>query len=276
VPQCIFGDGDLGTTYVSGRYSLLELAKEFHPCLFEERVCALKWLNLGVLCLLLNYGRFLVHLFQSFLRRREIQVSQPLPQPYLHSSSRTASTSNTPWSSWLPFTLQWYYLILPISISLCLGSVLVYLTLYSTRHHGIGPDDGSSAILFGWRFTPTLCAILYAQMTVILFEDVKRTEPFARLAKAPPGGASAYGTLLQTPRAWWSIFFDVCFRRKRVGKTSWALICTACVNVIALLVISLLSSALLTSEEILIPRSMDFTRIVPKANLQVPAPTRDT
>jgi hypothetical protein len=161
-------------------------------------------------------------------------------------------------------------LILPISISLCLGSVLVYLTLYSTQHHGIGPDDGSSAILFGWRFTPTLCAILYAQMTVILFEDVKRTEPFARLAKAPPGGASAYGTLLQAPRAWWSIFFDVCFRRKRVGKTSWALICTACVNVIALLVISPLSSALLTSEEVLIPRTFDFTRVVPRANTQIP------
>lgn len=43
-------------------------------------------------------------------------------------------------------------------------------------------------VLFGWRFTPTLIAVLYAQMTVILFEDVKRTEPFARLAKASVEG----------------------------------------------------------------------------------------
>ncbi|KAF2035152.1 hypothetical protein EK21DRAFT_84780 [Setomelanomma holmii] len=80
---------------------------------------------------------------------------------------------------------------------------------HATPSSHIGADDGSSAILFGWRFTPTLIAVLYAQMTVILFEDVKRTEPFARLANAPAGGANAYGTLLQTPRAWWSIFIDV-------------------------------------------------------------------
>jgi hypothetical protein len=160
---------------------------------------------------------------------------------------------------------------------LCFGSILVYLSIYSKQNHGIGQDDGSSAILFGWRFTPTLIAVLYAQMTVILFEDVKRTEPFTRLAKAPAGGTSAYGTLLQTPRAWWSIFIDVCFRRKKLGHTSWSLICAALINVITLLVISPLSSALLTSEEVLIPKSIDFSRIVPKSNTQIPmTPTRET
>jgi len=153
----------------------------------------------------------------------------------------------------------------------------VYLSIYSKRNHGIGTDNGSSEILFGWRFTPTLIAVLYAQMTVILFEDVKRTEPFARLARAPTGGAGAYGTLLQTPRAWWSIFFDFCFRRKRVGRTSWSLICSALINVIALLAISPLSSALLTSEEILIPKTVEFAKTTPKANTQIPmVPTRDT
>lgn len=108
-------------------------------------------------------------------------------------------------------------------------------------------------------------------MTVILFEDVKRTEPFARLAKAPKEGTSAYGTILQTPRAWWSIFMDTCFRRKSMGKTSWSLVCAAFVNVIALLAISPLSSALLTSEEIRVPKPTEFNRLGPKNGTQLPA-----
>ncbi|KAH7382515.1 hypothetical protein DE146DRAFT_792925 [Phaeosphaeria sp. MPI-PUGE-AT-0046c] len=210
---------------------------------------------------------------------------QPLPNTFAPVSSQTqtsntsngAQSSNSRKGSWLPFTLQWYYMIVPTIISLCLGSVLVYLTIHSKINHGIGADNGSSAILFGWRFTPTLIAVLFTQMTVILFEDVKRSEPFTRLATAPVGGASAYGTVLQTPRAWWSIFIDVCFRRKRIGHTSWSLICAAFINVIALLVISPLSSALLTSEEVLVPRSVEFSRIVPRADIQIPmVPTRET
>jgi hypothetical protein len=141
---------------------------------------------------------------------------------------------------------------------------------YSQSHHGLGSDDGSSAILFGWRFTPTLLAVLYTQLTVILFEDVKRTEPFARLAKASAAGASAYGTVLQTPRSWWSIFSDALFRRKLVGKTSWCLICATFINTLALLAISPLSSALLTSEEVVIARPQDFHVIAPNAGAQLP------
>ncbi|RAR01866.1 hypothetical protein DDE82_006204 [Stemphylium lycopersici] len=112
---------------------------------------------------------------------------------------------------------------------------------------------------------------------IILFEDVKRTEPFARLAKAPKEGTSAYGTILQTPRAWWSIFMDTCFRRKVMGKTSWSLICAAIVNILSLLAISPLSSALLSSEEIRIPRPTEFTRLVPRNNTRLPAlANRDT
>jgi hypothetical protein len=114
-------------------------------------------------------------------------------------------------------------------------------------------------------------------MTVILFENLKRTEPFARLASAPVGGASAYGTILQTPRAWWAIFIDVCFRRKRVGTTTWSLVCAAVVNVIALIAISPLSSALFTSEEVLVPKRVDFERIIPRTNTSLQAdPTRET
>jgi hypothetical protein len=54
-------------------------------------------------------------------------------------------------------------------------------------------------------------------------------------------------------------------------------VCAAVINMIALLVISPLSSALLTSEEVRVPKSVEFTRVVPRANIQIPmVPTRDT
>jgi len=82
-------------------------------------------------------------------------------------------------TSWLPFTLRWYYLVVLANLGLILGSLIVWLSCQSRKNHGLGDNDGSSMILFGWRFTPTLIAVLYAQMTVILFEDVKRTGPIS-------------------------------------------------------------------------------------------------
>lgn len=104
--------------------------------------------------------------------------------------------------------------------SLSLGIAALILLWYSQNHNGLGVNDGSSAIPFGWRFTPTLFAVLYTQMIAIFFEDVKRTEPSVRLAKASLEGVSAFGTILQTPRAWWAILGDVVIRRNLVGKTS--------------------------------------------------------
>ncbi|KAF1960511.1 hypothetical protein CC80DRAFT_532175 [Byssothecium circinans] len=202
------------------------------------------------------------------------QVQPGDQAPVVQSNPSTHQTFRT---DWLPFTLRWYFLLIPISASLAFSIALSVLCWYSGRNYGLGKDDGSSSILFGWRFTPTLVAVLYTQTTVILFEDVKRTEPFARLAGAPSGGASAYGTLLQTPKAWWAILIDLTFKRKNVGKTSWALICGTIVYVLALLAVSPLSSALLTSEEVVVPRTVPFKRLALKANTQYPLnPTRET
>lgn len=171
--------------------------------------------------------------------------------------------------SWLPSTLRWYFLLIPAITSLVFGIALALLVWYSQRNNGIGADNGTSIILFGWRFTPTLFAVLYTQMTVILFEDAKRTEPFARLARAPVEGAPAYGTVLQTPRAWWSIFGDVVFKRKKLGRTSWCLLLTALINTLALIAISPLSSALLTSEEVSVFRPVEFSRVATKDGAQL-------
>ena len=70
---------------------------------------------------------------------------------------------------------------------------------------------------------------------------------------------------------------DICFYRRRIGRTSWSLVCAALVNLIALLAVSPLSSALLTSEEVIIPGPTEFTRLVPKNATQLPTTaTRDT
>lgn len=171
---------------------------------------------------------------------------------------------------WIPFTFRWYFLLIPTLLSVSFGIIIVLLVRSSGHNHGLGGDDGSSAILFGWRFTPTLLAVLYTQLTVILFEDAKRTEPHARLTKAPVTGASAYGTVLQTPRAWWAILMDVVVRRNVIGRTSWCLACAALVNVFAVLFISPLSSALLTSEEVSIPTPMEFFRMTTKDKVRLP------
>ncbi|CAO2652775.1 Nn.00g021860.m01.CDS01 [Neocucurbitaria sp. VM-36] len=204
-----------------------------------------------------------------------ITPNSPTPHPANVTLTQAPITppfksSNGQNGSWLPFTFRWYFLLLPLVLSLTFGIVIIILIWYSQKNHGLGADDGSSAILFGWRFTPTLLAVLYTQLTVIIFDDAKRTEPFARLAKGPAEGASAHGTVLQTPRAWWSIFMDALFKRKVVGKTSWCLICSAFINVLALLAISPLSSALLSSEEVLISEVSSFTRVVPRDGIELP------
>jgi hypothetical protein len=168
-------------------------------------------------------------------------------------------------------------MLLPISLTLILGTCLICLLIYSRKHNGLGKDDGSSTVLFAWRFAPTLIAVLYTQITVIVFEDVKRTEPFARLAKAPSIGARAYGTILQTPKSWWGISYDVIFKRKKMGKTGWSLVCALLVHIMALLAISPLSSALLASEEVVVLKAVEFTRFSPAGNIQMPMnATRET
>ncbi|KAF2117412.1 hypothetical protein BDV96DRAFT_644835 [Lophiotrema nucula] len=226
-------------------------------------------------------------------------ISQPTISPILTNGNGNLSTSNTihvpppsttasqassmtalPMSpkyggitkrNWMPFTLRWQFLLLPMAFAFLLCIILALLVWYSHQHYGLGVDNGSSAVLFGWRFTPTLIAVLYAQITVIIFEDVKRTEPFARMAKPPPGGASAEETVLETSKPWWTTLYNELFRKKKGHKRSWALICSAIINIIAILVISPLSSALLVSDEIVIPKSMPFTRMIPKAQLSLKA-----
>lgn len=175
---------------------------------------------------------------------------------------------STIWSKdWIPYTFTHPFLGVTtvVALTLCLVSFLLWWR--SSINYGLGPDDGSSALLFGWRYSPTLIAVIYVQMTTVLLQDVKRTEPYARLAR--PGGADASCSILKAPGAWWTALYDG-FAKKKNGGRSPTLICASIVNIIGFLAISSLSSAFLFSEEVVVPKSMDFFSLAPVAGSPLP------
>jgi hypothetical protein len=101
----------------------------------------------------------------------------------------------------------------------------------------------------------------------MLFDDVKRTEPFARLAR--PEGADASSSVLHSPGPWWTSLYDG-FAKKKNGSRSSVLICAALVNILGSLAISSLSSAYLYSEDMVVPQSVDFFRLAPQAGSSLP------
>jgi hypothetical protein len=115
--------------------------------------------------------------------------------------------------------------------------------------------------MVGWKFVPTLLAVAYTQLLRMLFIDLERTEPLNRLDVSATAGASAWETILRTPQSWWNIL--LCLPKKRQIKHSWALTLACTFHVISILAISSLSSLLLSSEEIQLPRNTEFSRIVP-------------
>lgn len=162
--------------------------------------------------------------------------------------------------TWCPYVLRPSFLGLLSASALTLSFVVALLCGISGSRNGLGSDDGSSILLFGWRFTPSLVAVLYVQLTSMLLDGIKISEPFARLARS--GGAPAAYTLFQPPGAWWDALADGLSTKKNGGRRSWVLICSACLNIIGFLAISPLSSSLLLSEDVLITQNVEFSRVV--------------
>jgi hypothetical protein len=147
-------------------------------------------------------------------------------------------------------------------LSTVLGVVTIVLWQKSRKEYGLGSDTNSTILLMGWRYTPTLLAVVYSQMMIMLYEDVTRTDPFSRLAR--PGGATAKTTILQRPREWWSVMINAYVKRE--GQRNWLMLYTCLVHLTALLAISPLSSALLTSEDVAVSKGVEFTRLAPHTN----------
>jgi hypothetical protein len=155
--------------------------------------------------------------------------------------------------------MRWWYLILLSCYTLGLIAIITYLWIKSRNEYGIGNDDGTAFFSFGWRYIPTLLAVLCTQLVMMLFEDIRRTEPFALLSRAR--GTEASSTMMERSRPWWEVLFYGVANKD--GKRSWVLLCSCLIHVLAFLAIAPLSSSLLSSVEVAVSRKTEFSTMKP-------------
>jgi hypothetical protein len=86
---------------------------------------------------------------------------------------------------------------------------------------------------------------------------------------ARPNGAEAKSSILKSPGAWWNALYDG-FAKKRNGSRSVILICASFLNIFGFLAISPLSSAILFSEDLVVPKSIEFTSLTPVEKSPLP------
>ncbi|KAH4190089.1 hypothetical protein HBI95_221750 [Parastagonospora nodorum] len=170
-----------------------------------------------------------------------------------------ASDSRT--RTWLPYTLRRPFLVCLALVSLVLASILVILSWYSATHHGLRKDDGSLGLLLGWRYTPTIVAVLFTLALVMTAEDVKRTEAFSRMAETEP--FEARFTLLYVPKVWWKSVFEGVSRRRSGGHRRWVLTFSSLAAGISILILSPFSSSVLIAKEIAYQEPVQMQRHIP-------------
>lgn len=161
---------------------------------------------------------------------------------------------------WLPYTLRWRFLFALALISIALCLIVSALCWLSSAKHGLGTDDGSNVILLGWRFSPTLICVMYAHLVGMAFSDVKKTEPYARMAR--PSGASAEASVLQVPKPWWSALMEAFSKRKNARRINIPLLCSSLAFITSVLVISPLSLSFLVSFNFALAHDAQFHRII--------------
>ncbi|KIW31793.1 uncharacterized protein PV07_03385 [Cladophialophora immunda] len=160
---------------------------------------------------------------------------------------------------WMPYTLQWPYLHSLILLSLGLAAVVGILTGYSMANNGLARNSNSIALLFGWRFSPTLLAVAYVLLETMLLVDVRRTEVFARLVRNST--SSARDSILHGVDSWWNDPSEALRKQKDGGWRSWGLFWASLANIIGTLVISPLSAGLLSIEDMQIATPTEFNRV---------------
>lgn len=142
------------------------------------------------------------------------------------------------------------------------------------KHHSLGKDDGSSGMLFAWRFTPTVIAVLFAQAVSMVFNDIRVTEPYARMARL--GGGPAPSTVFYSPKFVWSTLIEGFSKAKNDGRFNWTFICSSLAYIVAVFGISPLSSSFLTSQDVVVPRAATITRMAPSSSPLRLSSDRDT
>jgi heme A synthase len=145
------------------------------------------------------------------------------------------------------FALRWYFVMVPASLAIIFASVVFALYWHSYNNNGLGSEDSA---LFGWKFVPTLIAVIYTQLTSMILGALKRSKNFARLAKPIEHIPIARYTLLGKSRLWRTTLSHGFQKRRNGGTRNWAVILLCLTYSVAVLGILLMSAALLSIKEI--------------------------
>jgi hypothetical protein len=162
-------------------------------------------------------------------------------------NANTCSRSRHEGPQWTPFALRWYFIMVPAALALV--CTIVVATLYWSSHKNNGLGLESSAVP-GWKFIPTLLAVIYTQLTAMILGAMKRTESFARLARPLGHIPIPRYTLLEKSKPWWTTLSHSFQRQRHGGTRNWALMASCIVYILAILGISPISAALLGSREV--------------------------
>ncbi|TGJ83738.1 hypothetical protein E0Z10_g5028 [Xylaria hypoxylon] len=169
--------------------------------------------------------------------------------PITNPSITTSPSKKLPW---LPYTLRWIPLCLMLVFLLLLELAVLVVHVVSSRNSGLVEDDGSRAVVVGSKFVPTLLAVAFGLLATILLDDVKRTEPFARMASS--SGATAKESVTWRAGAWWTI-------PNPLGPGKLPLFCATFIVILASLAISPLSSTLLVTQVVVFDRKTPFHQL---------------
>lgn len=174
-------------------------------------------------------------------------------------SSRNAAARTRVEGAWLPSTLRWPFQVFLLAYTLFLLLMVAVVHAISRRNSGLADDSGSRGIVIASTFVPTLLAVSLVLQISILCDDVKRTEPFARLSA--PGGAPAENTLLWTPGPWWSTLIQCFPNKSRHRGMSWMLLFSTLIYVLGSLVVSPFSSTLFVSKDVLLDSQVTLKQL---------------
>lgn len=178
-----------------------------------------------------------------------------------HEGQKMETASRLTAGDWRPYSLRPVFLGSMALVSILLAITLAVLCWYSIKHNGLQKDTDTAGLLTVRRYLPTVLAVFFTQVLVIISNDIKRTEPFARLARSEQSNVE--NTLLFTPKAWWSTIIEGLRRKRNSGKTNWVLVLSSLTTGISILALSTLSSSLLASEQVVLRSNVNMKRFNP-------------
>ncbi|KEF53489.1 uncharacterized protein A1O9_10464 [Exophiala aquamarina CBS 119918] len=191
-----------------------------------------------------------------------------LPASTVEKSAKESSNISKPSrAQWLPIALRWPYLCTILGVTLIVLAVVIALHVRSKLHSGLADDDGSNGTYFLSRFLPTVVAVSYVFATSIILEDVKRSEPYARMSS--PAGAPATNTLFWVARAWWTTLYDSLPSKKRGQRFSCSMFCASLVLILGFLILSPFSSTFLVTNDVVFSKDRTFGQLPLSSRLPI-------